>query len=112
MIVIIHEAFSLFQPFDLAVFILVLSLCLFYMCVHVCTSFVCMLCIRVCSLLRNVCVYVCVLAFICICMCVIQEIDGCMVINPGHVTKGATGGTYVKIFVDDKIKIGLQILNV
>ncbi len=58
------------------------------------------------------------LSFVCVCVCVCvfvfvttQEIDGCTVVNPGHVTKGAAGGTYSKIMVSDPTQIGVAIVQ-
>ena len=52
--------------------------------------------------------------------CVLQKIDGCICVNPGRLTKKASGGTYVKILVPDSpiVKddfssdIGVQIVYI
>jgi hypothetical protein len=31
----------------------------------------------------------------------LQKIEGCICINPGRLTKKASGGTFVKVFVPD-----------
>ena len=33
--------------------------------------------------------------------CYVQRIEGCVCINPGRLTKKASGGTFVKVFVPD-----------
>ena len=49
----------------------------------------------------------------------VQVVDGCTVLNPGHLTRKASGGTYAKFVVSpqaDKINtasdIGTQILHI
>ena len=50
----------------------------------------------------------------------VQKIDGCICVNPGRLTKKASGGSFVKVFVPDAhlIKddfssdIGVQIVYI
>lgn len=57
------------------------------------------------------------LLFICL---FLQVLEGCVCVNPGHLTKGSSGGTFAKITVSEQFQIkenyssdiGVQIVHI
>ncbi|XP_060805142.1 DNA polymerase alpha subunit B isoform X2 [Amyelois transitella] len=45
----------------------------------------------------------------------IKEVEGCVIMNPEHLTKGLTGGTFARLLITgdgDSLKIGAQIVRI